>query len=232
MNILLETLQKAFPKVQFHIHDFNGEFAKTINLNTFQTSNGTIYGFQKNSEIFLNKHTLNANTAIHEFGHLWLHILKTEYPKAYQNLINAVIEDKTLLNAIAQNPHYNHLKTQEQLANEALAKAIGDSGEIDFMHRNDLSYKLKKMIQDFWVNLKKIFGFENKNIRDWSVEEFRGAGLKRIINEITKEVLLEEIINFNLNISICKQKKYKSQKPIWIFFHFICLLKFCNYYTF
>jgi Helicase conserved C-terminal domain/SNF2-related domain len=210
MKILLETLQKSFPKVKIHIHDFNGEFAKMMNLNTFETNNGTIYGFQQNSEIFLNKHTLNANTAFHEFGHLWLQILKTEYPKAYQNLINAVIDDKSMLNIIVKNPNYAHLKTQEQQANEALAKAIGDSGEIDFMHRNDLSHKLKKMIQDFWVNLKKIFGFENMNIRDWSVEKFKVASLKRIIKEVNSEILLVEAIKFNLKNSNYKQKKNKS----------------------
>jgi hypothetical protein len=41
-----------------------------------KNKNGEVYGFEYNGEIYIDRTKLNANTPIHEFGHVWLNFLK------------------------------------------------------------------------------------------------------------------------------------------------------------
>lgn len=153
---LLSILQKAFPNVVlFYDKETLKEQLKKYNYNNiqfFRTKNGTIYGAKfPDGSIYLNPETLNANTPIHEFAHIWQQMFPAEFKRGI-TILKASLKGRELIKKIALNPAYS-TDSKEAIEAEALVTAIGDMGEIIFNDNKSLLAKFKEWVKDLFTKI-------------------------------------------------------------------------------
>ena len=104
-----------------------GEQANTGNKNVrfFRTANGEAYGFTVDGKIYLDPTIAGAETAIHEYTHLWATALKNANPKEWSNIVS-LMKGTPLWEKIASE--YPELTTDDELADEVLAHYSGKRG--------------------------------------------------------------------------------------------------------
>jgi hypothetical protein len=156
-----------------------------------KNKNGEVYGFEHNGEIYIDRTKLNANTPIHEFGHVWLNFIKqsVQFKEHYEKgvaLIKNTKEGKVYLDAVKANEAYKDLSESEQI-DEALAMAIGDKGEM--LHGNKYT-KLKNWIKELWDGIKGKFHLIK------NVDSFQGMTLEDFTKNAVGSLMKgEEIID-------------------------------------
>lgn len=161
VNDLLAKLGKAIKGVFGGIlseEKFNDKIQKG---QSFKDNNGTVYGAFVDGKVYLNEAALNANTPIHEYGHIFLKILARVNPSAYQRGLKLADQSHDLLFLLrnAKGSFYEKEAEEykkgnkEPLLNEVLARAIGDRGE-KMANKTGFS----AWIRDFWEKIKRIFG--------------------------------------------------------------------------
>ncbi|GHT33111.1 hypothetical protein FACS189434_06470 [Bacteroidia bacterium] len=93
------------------------------------TPKGEIYGFvtADGKDMWIDKDLLNANTPIHEFGHLWVDYIEQNNKELYDKGAELIKQTKYYRD-LADNPYYAKM-TEKQKIGEAMATAIGDNGE-------------------------------------------------------------------------------------------------------
>lgn len=125
-----------------------------------QGINGAVIGDQ----VYLNKDVATAETAIHEFGHLWNSWAQQNAPELYERGIN-------LVKSSEGEPYVNYVKeTQpnlegDALYEEALAQAIGDNGNriVEASKNSDF----KKWLKDLWKAIKDLTRItHHKTVKD------------------------------------------------------------------
>lgn len=94
---------------------------------------GTIYGyFDEQGVAHFDESVMNGNTAMHEFGHPWQDWCKRTNPKLYERGVELINESPYIdeVRKEAQDPDSVYYgMSEEQMADEAIARAIGDKGE-------------------------------------------------------------------------------------------------------
>jgi hypothetical protein len=129
-------------------------------LNLLKTSAGEIYGAVRDGVVYLDPTKLNANTPIHEFGHLWCDFVEKNNPELWTKIV-ALTKETPYYKDLLSNPAYAHLKTDDTRVNEAFSQAIGDNGERVF-HDECLSATFKErfkcLIKDVWSWVGKKMG--------------------------------------------------------------------------
>ena len=126
------------------------------------TSKGEIYGFvTKEGDIWIDSNHLNANTPIHEFGHLyWSAAMPAEMKAKITELLKQTPEWKRL----EDNPAYAHLKTDDAKADEIFNTLLGNYGQnsqrVNEIIGNDISLfaRIISALNEFWNWLKAQFG--------------------------------------------------------------------------
>ncbi len=151
-----------------------------------RTPKGTVYGFVKEGQIYLNENELNANTLVHEYAHIFTQALKQTKPEVYRKLIERLKQEKSLITTQKADPNYSHL-SEEALADEVLASLVGNKGEGLLNAKNDKT--LKQIIEDFWTKVKNLFSTGSPNIAKWSAEQFQKATIDDIVNNVTSAIL-------------------------------------------
>ena len=91
----------------------------------FRTANGEAYGFTVDGKIYLDPTIAGAETAIHEYTHLWATALKNANPKEWSNIVS-LMKGTPLWEKIASE--YPELTTDDELADEVLAHYSGKRG--------------------------------------------------------------------------------------------------------
>ena len=113
----------------------NGRYSTTDNRVEFmEGSDGTVYGWceiERDAEgnvvarhIYLNDEELNANTMVHELGHLWLNLLSGVNPKLYEHGLS-LAKQHPLFAELKASDEYGML-SDDEIADEVLARMIGD----------------------------------------------------------------------------------------------------------
>ena len=104
-----------------------GEQANTGNKNVrfFRTANGEAYGFTVDGKVYLDPKIAGAETAIHEYTHLWATALKNANPKEWSNIVS-LMKGTPLWDKVASE--YPELTTDDELADEVLAHYSGKRG--------------------------------------------------------------------------------------------------------
>lgn len=163
-NALLENLNNAIgnvfggllseTEIRKHLQDMPGG-------REFISKGGKLYGFISGGKVYLSKGAINANTPIHEYGHIWVAIMKKVRPDILKRGYELVAKSK-YLEKILNNPGYAKERQayisgdQDGILEEALVTAIGDQGE-QIVNRA-LKKQFKTWIQDFWNAVKGVFG--------------------------------------------------------------------------
>ena len=103
----------------------NQELPKLNALRFFRTANGEAYGFTVDGKIYLDPTIAGAETAIHEYTHLWATALKNANPKEWSNIVS-LLKGTPLWDKVASE--YPELTTDDELADEVLAHYSGKRG--------------------------------------------------------------------------------------------------------
>jgi hypothetical protein len=121
-------------------------------IRLMSTPKGEVYGFvTPEGDIYLDPKKLNANTPIHEFGHLWCDFVEKSNPELWAKIVD-LTKQTPYYTDLLQNPAYAHLPTDNARVNEAFAQAIGDNGERVFQEKINPAFKerFKNLLQEVW----------------------------------------------------------------------------------
>ncbi|MCE7039236.1 hypothetical protein [Dyadobacter sp. CY312] len=198
---VLAQIAKAFPKIKVNIAQTQQEYLD--NLNSIPTARQVFtkdnlpYGYINpvDGSINLNPETLNTNTAIHEFGHIWNMWAKMNNPELHAKGM-ALVRDSSYFKRLQNDPNYQGL-TQEQLLDEALATAIGDKGESFVTPTRKKSFK-DWMFQLF-DNIKDYLGFRkltSQQIAELTLDEFTSGVVSELLSgETISQINSDDILN-------------------------------------
>lgn len=145
----------------------------------FLQTNGTVYGFvSSDGVVYLNPERMNANTPIHEFGHLWNTFTKKNNPELY-NKGAELVKESEYWQSVNNNPAYMNLSDEAKI-DEAMAMAIGDKGES--VVNSDLKTKIKKWLSDLWKSIKSYLGInESVGIENMTLSDFSDMAVSDLL---------------------------------------------------
>ena len=167
-------------KTNFVIFD-ESDISIQSKVRLFKTSSGEVYGFVKDGKIYLDLKHATAETAIHEYTHLWSSALRRVNPRAWKS-IRKQLKGFELWADIASR--YPELKGDEDaLADEVLAQYSGKRGAQRIEEEmkkadnaTDLVGKarvlaafnsLKEALKTFWTEVADFFGMDYyKSVED------------------------------------------------------------------
>ena len=167
-------------KTNFVIFD-EKDIAIQSKVRLFKTTSGEVYGFVKDGKIYLDLKHATAETAIHEYTHLWASALRRVNPRAWKS-IRKQLKGFELWADIASR--YPELKGDEDaLADEVLAQYSGKRGAQRIEEEmkkaenaTDLVGKarvlaafnsLKEALKTFWTEVADFFGMDYyKSVED------------------------------------------------------------------
>jgi len=210
---LLDTLKKAFPSIKVfsdkkQLEEKLNKYKSKIDL---RTPNGTIYGAKfPDGTIYLNTDNLNANTPIHEYGHVFEQMFPTEFERGKLMLRNSE-QGRKLIAETKANPAYKGL-TQAQIESEALVRAIGDKGESIFNSNPTLLKKFQDWLSDIFAKLAdkvgRVTGIKSLQFTaDTKLDNFT----KQVVGELLGGKVLSKEVGSEIDSSVKFQdSNYKS----------------------
>ncbi|WP_456867570.1 MuF-C-terminal domain-containing protein [Galbibacter sp. BG1] len=161
--------------------------SKDLDVDFMYDGRGKVYGFVKDGVVYINEESINANTPIHEFGHLWNKMLKSSNPKLYKKGLD-LVRNSLYHKRVKKNEAYSGLSEEQQLE-EALATAIGDKGEA-FVSKLDKN-RFQKFLQQLKDWLKtNLFVNKSSEIDSLSLDEFLDGAIGDILGG--KEIKVKE----------------------------------------
>lgn len=148
-------------------------------------SNGKLMGWVgADGKIYLTKEGMNANTAIHEYTHLWAEALQMNNPELW-NKIKDLLRDTPIWNEVVSSSAYENIKdNDDEIAGEALSRISGKAnakrmedtarrimdanpGVEGAAQAATLLGKLRDALNKFWTWVgKKLFGINKISVAD------------------------------------------------------------------
>lgn len=188
------------------------------------TPSGEVYGFvTPDNTIYLDPDKLNANTPIHEYGHLWNGFIKKNNSELYARG-SELIKESPYWQAVNENPAYSNLSEEEKV-DEALASAIGDKGERMMKNGNILGFaQLKAWLYELWNAIKKVFGFDRKlDIENMELDDFSKNAVRdltsgnnllerKVGNKLSSIGENQQNVNSNIKLQSTKEENVAKQK--------------------
>jgi hypothetical protein len=182
---------------------YDKEFGK--HEQKFTDKKGEVYGFvTSDGTVYLNPEKMNANTPIHEFGHLWNSFIKENNPELYKKGAE-LIKQSEYWKKVNDDPNYADL-SEEAKIDEAMATAIGDKGEK--MKHDILSFaRLKTWLKEMWEWLGSklgIRGLNSNQIQDLTLDKFTSGAVadlmsgKKIGNNSKNGIAKQSDYNFDV----------------------------------
>ncbi|MDR6548535.1 hypothetical protein J2810_004625 [Chryseobacterium rhizosphaerae] len=160
-NSLITKLKKTFSKAFKNINittnwdAFVNKAAKLgvgINEHEFTTATGDVYGAKlPDGTIYLNPDRINANTAIHEFSHLWEQVMPVTWKKGVE-LFKQTRLGKELFNKLKNDGNYSHL-TDSELWSEAMNTHIGNIGEEHYQNPRGKMAQFVQWLKDVFARI-------------------------------------------------------------------------------
>jgi DNA repair protein RadC len=175
------------------------EYDAKNNIRLLTTSDGTtVYGFtMPDGRVWIDEKNMNWETPVHEFGHLWNTTIQKENPELWARGVE-LAKQTPLWNEIKNNPAYANLQTDDQIADEVLARMYGNRADevIDGIRNSDKSVfeklslmgQLRKWIRDVTNWIAKHLGIRNK-----TAEEIQKMSLRDFIDGAVADQLNGQI---------------------------------------
>ncbi|MCL2206573.1 MAG: hypothetical protein FWB90_00570 [Fibromonadales bacterium] len=214
LNKLISVLQKNGLAVEV-ITDkdkFEGAISKH-----FATPDGTIYGYATtDGRIGLNPDKMNANTPMHEYGHLWIDFVKRNNKGLYNEIARLALQTDEF-QQLMQNPAYSSL-TAQQRAEEAIATIIGNKGEAAFHNApKGLQAKLKQLIAELWQWIKEQFG-HSSNIRSLTPEQIQNMTFDELMGKAAEDIaagrrIANDTPNKELDFNLWRHTMTDQEEP-------------------
>lgn len=125
-------------------------------------------GMQFKGVVYLDMEQVGAETPMHEFGHIWMNWLKmTDDPDRVYARGVELVTGSVYENRVRADGRYSDL-TDEEIADEALAIAIGERGAALF--DDEASGGFQRWLADFWAFVQRRLGVrtDNATISEWA----------------------------------------------------------------
>ena len=189
--------------MKLHTKDFGGKFSypdaetdtRTDGMQRFlRTADGEVYGLVKDGRIYLDPKVATAETAVHEYTHLWGDMLRRKDSEQWSHTVKE-LKNSVLWEEVKEL--YPELKTDDEIADEVLSTfsgrrgaerlreearrvADGDGGVFTKAKAIETLERVKEAIARFWEGVARMFGIN----RYRSAEELADMAMKDLINGV------------------------------------------------
>ena len=189
--------------MKLHTKDFGGKFSypdaetdtRTDGVQRFlRTADGEVYGLVKDGRIYLDPKVATAETAVHEYTHLWGDMLRRKDSEQWSHTVKE-LKNSVLWEEVKEL--YPELKTDDEIADEVLSTfsgrrgaerlreearrvADGEGGVFTKAKAIETLERVKEAIARFWEGVARMFGIN----RYRSVEELADMAMRDLINGV------------------------------------------------
>ena len=172
---------------------FNENDAKITDHTRFlRTAGGEVYGLVKDGRIYLDPKVATAETAVHEYTHLWGDMLRRKDSEQWSHTVKE-LKNSVLWEEVKEL--YPELKTDDEIADEVLSTfsgrrgaerlreearrvADGDGGVFTKAKAIETLERVKEAIARFWEGVARMFGIN----RHRSAEELADMAMKDLLD--------------------------------------------------
>ena len=172
---------------------FNENDAKITDHTRFlRTADGEVYGLVKDGRIYLDPKVATAETAVHEYTHLWGDMLRRKDSEQWSHTVKE-LKDSVLWGEVKES--YPELKTDDEIADEVLSTfsgrrgaerlreearrvADGDGGVFTKAKAIETLERVKEAIARFWEGVARMFGIN----RYRSAEELADMAMRDLLD--------------------------------------------------
>jgi hypothetical protein len=179
-------LKEEYQQYKNELSDTKRKLRGENPIRLMATSKGEVYGFvTPDRTVYLDGERMNANTPIHEFGHLWNTFVKENNPELWDKGAE-LIKNSPYMEAVNSDPNYAGL-SEEQKADEAMARAIGDRGETVIAgkdNKDSFAQRIKDWINEVWEWIGSKLGIRSlspEQIQDLSLEQFTDGAVADLL---------------------------------------------------
>lgn len=161
-----------------------------------QTTNSTVYGYVLDGVIYLAPDGMNAETAVHEYIHLWVRAMRKHNPNAWRSILSLLRKNEDLFNKVKVEMGYDPARHNENdVASEMIARYTEDAGllyreaqEVVGFNKsmesaikiNSIVNRIRMALNDFWNWVgKTLFDIPSFN----SMDEVANQVLYDLFNE-------------------------------------------------
>ena len=174
---------------------FNENDAKITDHTRFlRTAYGEVYGLVKDGRIYLDPKVATAETAVHEYTHLWGDMLRRKDSEQWSHTVKE-LKNSVLWEEVKEL--YPELKTDDEIADEVLSTfsgrrgaerlreearrvAEGEGGVFTKAKAIETLERVKEAIARFWEGVARMFGIN----RYRSAEELADMAMRDLINGV------------------------------------------------
>ena len=187
--------------MKLHTKDFGGKFSypdaetdtRTDGMQRFlRTADGEVYGLVKDGRIYLDPKVATAETAVHEYTHLWGDMLRRKDSEQWSHTVKE-LKNSVLWEEVKES--YPELKTDDEIADEVLSTfsgrrgaerlreearrvADGDGGVFTKAKAIETLERVKEAIARFWEGVARMFGIN----RYRSAEELADMAMRDLLD--------------------------------------------------
>ena len=187
--------------MKLHTKDFGGKFSypdaetdtRTDGMQRFlRTADGEVYGLVKDGRIYLDPKVATAETAVHEYTHLWGDMLRRKDSEQWSHTVKE-LKNSVLWEEVKDL--YPELKTDGEIADEVLSTfsgrrgaerlreearrvADGEGGVFNKAKAIETLERVKEAIARFWEGVARMFGVN----RYRSAEELADMAMKDLLD--------------------------------------------------
>ena len=172
---------------------FNENDAKITDHTRFlRTADGEVYGLVKDGRIYLDPKVATAETAVHEYTHLWGDMLRRKDSEQWSHTVKE-LKNSVLWEEVKEL--YPELKTDDEIADEVLSTfsgrrgaerlreearrvADGEGGVFTKAKAIETLERVKEAIARFWEGVARMFGIN----RYRSTEELADMAMKDLLD--------------------------------------------------
>ncbi len=174
---------------------FNENDAKITDHTRFlRTADGEVYGLVKDGRIYLDPKVATAETAVHEYTHLWGDMLRRKDSEQWSHTVKE-LKNSVLWEEVKEL--YPELKTDDEIADEVLSTfsgrrgaerlreearrvADGEGGVFTKAKAIETLERVKEAIARFWEGVARMFGIN----RYRSAEELADMAMKDLLDGV------------------------------------------------
>ncbi len=174
---------------------FNENDAKITDHTRFlRTAGGEVYGLVKDGRIYLDPKVATAETAVHEYTHLWGDMLRRKDSEQWSRTVKE-LKNSVLWEEVKES--YPELKTDDEIADEVLSTFSGrrgaerlreearrvaesEGGVFTKAKAIETLERVKEAIARFWEGVARMFGIN----RYRSAEELADMAMKDLLDGV------------------------------------------------
>ena len=173
----------------------DGDLKITDKIKFFKTPQGEVYGFTVGGNIYVDMDIAKADTPIHEYGHLWVPMVRESDPEMWEDIKSVLTKDKDVkpfMDIVRQRyPELTAEGREDDFMEEVFTHFSGDNG-LKMLEEAAREYeeqdgqgfiskakaiaalnKVKEALDKFWGKVAQLFGIKFRNAREVANKMFK-----------------------------------------------------------